>query len=79
MSGLDDERTRRTAGAAARRLVTVASYPSPIEAHLARARLEAEGLSNIGARIGISLHDHLVFQFAEFGRDHPQQLNGLRF
>lgn len=39
MSRLDDERMQR--------LVTVASYPSPIEAHLARARLEAEGLAPV--------------------------------
>jgi len=54
MSGLDDERTRHTVGAAARRLVTVASYPSPIEAHLARARLEAEGLAPV------LMDEHLV-------------------
>jgi len=46
MPGHDDE-GRRAARASAPRLVTVASYPSPIEAHLARGRLEAEGLAPV--------------------------------
>ncbi len=53
MPGLD-ERHGRPDPAAARRLVTVASYPTPIEAHLARGRLEAEGLTPVLA------DEHLV-------------------
>jgi hypothetical protein len=54
MSGLDEEETRGGTPTLTRRLVTVASYPTPIEAHLARGRLEAEGLTPVLA------DEHLV-------------------